>query len=96
VGSGAVSGYAAGAMSSVYCQHCGAPRTSGDATCEFCGTVFPGATAPKRADGAPPGVVEALRGRNKIEAIKLYREATGLGLKESKDAVEALEKRLAI
>ena len=31
---------------------------------------------------------------NKIEAIKLYREATGLGLKEAKDAVEALEAAL--
>ncbi len=30
----------------------------------------------------------------KIEAIKLYREMTGLGLKESKDAVEELEKSL--
>jgi len=27
---------------------------------------------------------------NKIQAIKLYRENTGLGLKEAKDAVEAL------
>jgi ribosomal protein L7/L12 len=27
---------------------------------------------------------------NLIQAIKLYREHTGLGLKESKDAVEAL------
>lgn len=30
------------------------------------------------------------RGR-KIEAIKLYRELTGLGLKESKEGVEELE-----
>jgi ribosomal protein L7/L12 len=28
----------------------------------------------------------------KIEAIRLYRERTGLGLKEAKDAVEALER----
>ncbi len=28
----------------------------------------------------------------KIQAIKLYRELTGLGLKESKDAVEELER----
>lgn len=27
---------------------------------------------------------------NKIQAIKLYRENTGLGLKEAKDAVDAL------
>ena len=80
-------------MSSVHCQHCGAPRTSGDATCEFCGTVFPGATAPKRSDGgAPPGVMEALRAGNKLEAIKHYRNATRVGLKEAKDAVEAIER----
>lgn len=30
----------------------------------------------------------------KIEAIKLYREMTGLGLKEAKDAVEGIEKGL--
>ena len=29
-----------------------------------------------------------MRAGRKINAIKLYREATGLGLKESKDAVE--------
>jgi ribosomal protein L7/L12 len=31
---------------------------------------------------------DALARGNKIEAIKIYREKTGLGLKESKDAVE--------
>ena len=30
----------------------------------------------------------------KIEALKRYREATGVGLKEAKDAVEAIEKDL--
>lgn len=30
----------------------------------------------------------------KIEAIKLYHEISGLGLKESKEAVEALESTL--
>jgi hypothetical protein len=33
------------------------------------------------------------RGR-KIDAIKLYREMTGFGLKEAKDAVEELERTL--
>ncbi len=50
--------------------------------------------------GAPGASVEApwieevrgmIRAGNKIEAIKRYREQTGLGLKEAKDAVEALE-----
>jgi len=33
-------------------------------------------------------------GERKISAIKLYREATGVGLKEAKDAVEDMEKDL--
>ena len=36
----------------------------------------------------PAGVQDALTNGNKIEAIKLYRDATGVGLKEAKDAVE--------
>lgn len=37
----------------------------------------------------PADVAEAIQRGNKVEAIKLMREATGLGLKEAKDAVEA-------
>jgi ribosomal protein L7/L12 len=33
-------------------------------------------------------ILAALRKGNKIEAIKIYRNVTGLGLKESKDAIE--------
>jgi ribosomal protein L7/L12 len=39
----------------------------------------------------PASVEQALRNGNKIEAIKLFREATGVGLKEAKEAVEAME-----
>lgn len=39
-------------------------------------------------------VREALYAGNKIAAIKVYREGSDLGLKESKDAVEALETEL--
>ncbi len=35
-----------------------------------------------------------LRSNNKIEAIKVYREATNLGLKEAKDAVDAIEREM--
>jgi ribosomal protein L7/L12 len=38
-------------------------------------------------------VVSLLRDGKKIQAIKVYREVTGEGLKEAKDAVEALERR---
>src|SRR5581483_2863397 len=37
----------------------------------------------------PAGVQAALLGGNTIEAIKLYRQATGVGLKEAKDAIDA-------
>lgn len=37
----------------------------------------------------PPDVLDALQRGNIIEAIKLLRASTGLGLKEAKDAIEA-------
>lgn len=39
-------------------------------------------------------VREEMFAGNKIQAIKLYREQTGVGLKEAKDAVEKLEAEL--
>src|SRR5512145_1851120 len=35
-------------------------------------------------------VAEYIRNGNKIQAIKVYREIFGVGLKEAKDAVEAM------
>jgi ribosomal protein L7/L12 len=35
-----------------------------------------------------PQIQAALRSGNKIEAIKLYREMTGVGLAEAKDAID--------
>ena len=51
------------------------------------------AAAADPATGEPAWMAEvrALTAQgNKIQAIKLYREATGLGLKEAKDVVESL------
>ncbi len=39
-------------------------------------------------------ITELLTRGAKIEAIQFYREATGVGLKEAKDAVEAMEASL--
>ncbi|MCU0792348.1 MAG: ribosomal protein L7/L12 [Opitutaceae bacterium] len=36
-------------------------------------------------------ISDALRAGDKIAAIKLHREVTGLGLKEAKDEIEAIE-----
>ena len=46
------------------------------------------------SDGAYPDVVDAIRAGNLIQAIKNYREHTRVGLKEAKDAVEALARGL--
>jgi ribosomal protein L7/L12 len=40
-----------------------------------------------------PQIQEALRRGNKIEAIKIYRELTGAGLAEAKQAIDRLESR---
>jgi ribosomal protein L7/L12 len=45
-------------------------------------------------DRALHDVSDLVRQGRKIEAIKRYREATGLGLKEAKDAVDALERQV--
>jgi hypothetical protein len=41
-------------------------------------------------DGLPPSFHEALARGKTIEAIKIYRTFTGAGLKEAKDAVDAM------
>jgi hypothetical protein len=38
-----------------------------------------------------PGIQDALRRGNKIEAIKMYRELTGVGLAEAKQAIDRSE-----
>jgi len=39
----------------------------------------------------PPEVAAAMKQGNKIEAIRMLREKTGLGLKEAKEAVESIQ-----
>ena len=59
--------------------------------------VESGALASDAAQAAPvetlpPVVVVALAQGNKVEAIRLLREARGLGLKEAKDTVDAFQR----
>ena len=53
----------------------------------------PANAVPTAAGELAPEVVQALNSGRKIEAIKLHRERTGLGLAEAKDAVEEFERR---
>lgn len=51
---------------------------------------------PTRAAAANAEVRALVQQRRKIEAIKLVRERTGIGLKEAKDCVEALEREMGL
>jgi ribosomal protein L7/L12 len=44
----------------------------------------------------PPEVAEAVQKGQKIKAIKLYRQASGVGLKEAKDFVEGVQRRAGV
>jgi ribosomal protein L7/L12 len=50
---------------------------------------------PQTALSGPSAEIQSLimQGK-KIEAIKIYREQTGYGLKEAKDAVDAMERQM--
>ncbi|MHB1038442.1 MAG: ribosomal protein L7/L12 [Pirellulales bacterium] len=48
------------------------------------------------AESWEPEIVALMEQGRKIEAIKLYREKTGLGLKDAKEAVEAIAARHGI
>lgn len=53
-------------------------------------TLIPPDVAEHALGALPVTVLDAMRQGQKIEAIRLLREATGMGLKEAKQAVEAL------
>jgi ribosomal protein L7/L12 len=50
--------------------------------------------APPSLDSVMPEIIAFVQQGKKINAIKLYREATGMGLKESKEAVEEIERQV--
>jgi hypothetical protein len=47
-------------------------------------------------DEIPADIQALVRERRKIHAIKALRERTGLGLKEAKERIDALERQLGI
>ncbi|HET6326310.1 MAG TPA: ribosomal protein L7/L12 [Planctomycetaceae bacterium] len=78
-----------------FCDHKNPPGTArcGECQAELFASPSDNAesidTSPQSLDGRVKALVGA---GQKIEAIKLYRDLTGAGLKEAKDAVEALER----
>lgn len=78
------------------CSKCGEMNPSIGGICKKCGADLPTgseAVNPSPPEGEDPSVarlLDLLRSGQKIAAIKAYREEHGVGLKEAKDAVEAL------
>jgi ribosomal protein L7/L12 len=44
--------------------------------------------------GVPEEVLAQVRAGNKVEAIKLYRDLTGSGLRESHELIDEIDKRI--
>jgi large subunit ribosomal protein L7/L12 len=86
----------------IRCPFCDHKNPTGATHCAECKAELfdPDAAAADAGAGAPSAEANSLDGRvlalvrdgRKIQAIKLYRDITGAGLKEAKDAVEALER----
>ena len=86
------------AENSFPCPACGGPVSSNPGekrtTCGFCGVsvTVPADFVPKvNKDDVLAQVRNALTARNKVEAVRLYRQGFGVGLKEAKDAVDAMQ-----
>lgn len=78
-------------------QHLGVPCPAFPSTA-FMQSAAPAGSPMAPPTGAPPTmpayqleVIALMRAGKKIEAIKVFREATGSGLREAMDAVERLE-----
>ncbi|MCC6124016.1 MAG: ribosomal protein L7/L12 [Pirellulales bacterium] len=79
------------------CPFCNESNPAAVGVCKKCGGTIP----LEEPAGAVPSefdrdILSLMKGGKKIEAIKLYREKTGLGLKDAKDAVEALAAKYGI
>jgi ribosomal protein L7/L12 len=55
------------------------------------GMTFASDAAPSVSAADDPRLIELIQAGKKINAIKLYRELTGTGLAEAKDAVDRIE-----
>jgi hypothetical protein len=82
------------------CPFCNEPNPSDVGLCKKCGNTIP-LEEPEVSLGGDLSdfekeILGLMKGGKKIEAIKLYRQKTGFGLKESKDAVDALAAKYGI
>ena len=79
----------------IQCPFCDHINPASATRCTKCGSELPGSLEAGHKSLADT-LTTLIRTGQKIEAIKQYRERTGSGLKEAKDAVEALERGEAL
>jgi ribosomal protein L7/L12 len=80
-----------GAVTMSRCPHCHAEVPPGRNACDRCGAVLgTGATVPAITPQLEAELRLLLDEGKKIEAIKHFRDVTGAGLKEAKEAVDRL------
>ena len=97
---GSTVSYEGGLEPTITCQFCGSTIIVPEELRARSASVEAAPAPEFSLDAGHPGlpldrlaeIKQVLSAGKKIEAIKLFREATGLGLKEAKDAVEALER----
>ncbi len=80
-------------MNDVRCTFCDTMNARTQRHCVSCGAELPGGQAleiPLEGASLEDQILRIARDSGKIDAIKHYREVTGAGLAEAKDAVEAL------
>jgi ribosomal protein L7/L12 len=75
----------------IRCTFCDHKNPPGTTRCTNCGSELPGSLDAGHKSLADT-LTTLIQTGQKMEAIKQYRERTGSGLKEAKDAVEALER----
>jgi ribosomal protein L7/L12 len=75
------------------CPFCNHENPVGIRLCPNCGAALPESIGSAQAFEDWKQEIRALLSEGqKIQAIKLYRERTGVGLKKAKDAVEAIQR----
>jgi ribosomal protein L7/L12 len=75
------------------CPFCHHENPEGVRQCQSCGAELPESIGSAQAFEDWTQQFRALLGEGqKIQAIKLYRERTGVGLRQAKEAVEAIER----
>jgi large subunit ribosomal protein L7/L12 len=77
------------------CTFCDHENPPGAASCAKCHAELPDALDVAQQPDVDP-LMALVRSGKKIEAIKIYRQRMGVGLKEAKDAIEALERGEAV